>query len=227
MFDPVVLDHDVALNRLAALITRLDRRRVADAFLASLSRRRLDWRSALGSFAVFEHMQLHSPTESSARCGICGLYLNEVPRDLNVLNFERCKWGGVRHDHVNYALLDLELFLESDPPNPTLEDIELFRNMIAAISAAESTVTSAALQSQFASVFKSNKAERDVVVAILGYCGVLETVEHPGYAKVFVPASEREIPSRRFVDMAYPACWWNRAEGINELRLSEYFGHVL
>lgn len=32
-------------------------------------------------------------------------YLNE---DLNVLNFERIKWGGVRHGALIYTLFDLE-----------------------------------------------------------------------------------------------------------------------
>jgi hypothetical protein len=49
MFDPVMLDHKQAQIELRKAIQQLDRRRVADAFLASLSTRRLDLRSPLRS----------------------------------------------------------------------------------------------------------------------------------------------------------------------------------
>jgi len=112
MFDPAHLDHGQAVEHVLGAFGRLDRRKVADGFVASLSTRRLDWRSALGSYAVFQHLASHKPQIEGRRCMVCGLYLNEKAVDLNVLNFERLKWGGVRHDHLEYAALDLGLFLE-------------------------------------------------------------------------------------------------------------------
>lgn len=227
MFDPIELDHTQTLNQLSNLVKRLNRRKVADAFLASLSTRRLDWRSALGSYAVFQHLPTHSARTDEHRCHVCGFYLRERVQDLNVLNFERFKWGGVRHDQVAYAALDLGLFLESAVPTPTAEDIQLFRTMLSAVRAAPSNATSASLHSHFAKALKSNKAERDVIVAILGFCGVLGTPAHPGFSDAFVPIKQRELPDRHFVDMPYPACWWRGEAGINQSRLIEYFGHVL
>jgi hypothetical protein len=91
MFDPAHLDHGQAVEHVLGAIGRLDRRKVADAFLASLSTRRLGWRSALGSYAVFQHLLSHKPQIEGRRCVVCGLYLNEQPVDLNVLNFERLR----------------------------------------------------------------------------------------------------------------------------------------
>lgn len=227
MFEPQELDHHQAVNDLAATIQKLSRRRVADSFLASLSTRRLDWRSPLGSYAVFQHLPIHAPVETGKRCGICGIYLNQSNEDLNVINFERCKWGGVRHDQVSYALFDLQQFLGTETPQPNAEDGQIFRNIVAAIAAVPSETTSAALQAHFAKVIKSNKAERDVIVAILGFCGILGTREHPGFSDSFVSVKERSLPDRRFVDMPYPACWWEGKIGVNQFKLREYFAHVL
>lgn len=227
MFDPVPIGHPEALDWLSNSIKKLNRRQVADAFLASLSTRRLDWRSALGSYAVFQHFPPHDPDGYNSRCEVCGQYLNSADQDFNVLNFERFKWGGVRHDQVVYAAMDLGLFLKESAPTPIANDIQIFHNILTAIRKAPPNVTSGALHSMFASTLKSNKAERDVCVGILGFCGILATPAHPGFSERFVPFSERELPSRRFVDMAYPACWWQGGFGINESQLEAYFGHVL
>lgn len=227
MFDPVVLDHGNAVQRLTHLVSQITKRQVADAFLASLSTRRLDWRSPLGSYAVFQQMPMHESMGSTVQCDNCGFYLKDTKHDLNVLSFERHKWGGVRHNQVIYAILDLELFLELGAPEPTQQDIDIFRGIIGAILVAPDSVTSATLHSQFATALKSNKAERDILIAILGYCGVLGTPEHPGYSDVFVVVRDRHVPSRRFVDMPYPACWWSGKIGVNQPKLQEYFSHVL
>jgi hypothetical protein len=227
MFDPISSDHDDEISRLLSSIKKLNRRRVADAFLASLTTRRLDWRSALGSYAVFQHFVSHSPQINNGRCSFCGIYSQSCEIDLNILNFERFKWGGVRHDVISYAALDLELFLAEPVANPTVEDIEIFKNILSAIDAVPSNVTSAALQSHLAKTIKSNKAERDILIGILGYCGILGTSLHSGYSATFTPSNMRPLPNRHFVDMPYPVCWWTREDGVNQLLLSEYFGHVL
>jgi hypothetical protein len=228
MFDTVTLDPSREISLLIELINKVSRRKVADAFLSSLSTRQLDWRSALGSYAVFQHIQPHATEKIENRCRVCGFYLNEgVEKDLNVLNFERFKWGGVRHDDVVYATMDLGLFLKETIPEPTFNDIRIFREILSAIKAAPAKTSSANLHIQFAKVLKSNKSERDILVAILGLCGILGTPAHPGYSGEFIPAGDRILPQRRFVDMRYPACWWNADIGINQNWLSAYFGHVL
>lgn len=227
MFDPIDLDHDEALNRLQDIISRLNTKVVANAFLASLSTRRLDWRSALGSYAVFRHLPEHSFTENEIQCSICGQYETERSFDLNVLNFERMKWGGVRHSDVIYAVLDLTLFLNDTPPDPTANDLHIFESLISAIKCAPEGTSSATLHKVFPKALKANKAEREVVTGILGYCGILGTPLHPGFSTSFVPNIDRILPDRHYVDMAYPACWWSSNVGINNARLIDYFGHVL
>ena len=105
MFDPQRLDHADAVERLLNATAKLSRWGVADAFLASLSTRRLDWRSALGSYAVFQHLHQHAAAGALHSCSICGADIKPAVQDLNLLNFKRLKWGGVRHSDVLYAII--------------------------------------------------------------------------------------------------------------------------
>lgn len=228
MFDPVSLSHDEIVQRAIVARDALTPKAVADGFLGSLSTRRLDLRSALGSYAVLRLFPQHGFSAQGQQCAVCGMYEDKRPQDLNVLSFERFKWGGVRHDESLYAVFDLERFLQAERPHPSADDVELFEELLRIIEAVSPATSAAMLSRHLASAgLRSNKAERDVVIGILGLCGILGTDAHPGYAQRFVPYSERELPPRRFVDMPYPACWWQGSDGINKEAFRLYFGHVL
>jgi hypothetical protein len=228
MFDEVRLSHDDVVKRAIAAVRAVDRENVANAFVASLASRRLELRSALGSFAVLQHFPRHGATTRRGACPVCGEYDRpSEPEDLNVLNFERFKWGGVRHDQPLYAALDLELFARLAAPAPGPDDVRLLTALVDAIEAVPPRESSASLEKHLAKVFKSNKAERDALIAILGLCDILSATGHPGFMRKFVPSSERELPDRHFVDMAYPACWWTGADGVSREALAYWFGHLL
>lgn len=227
MFDPVHMDHAHAVNVVRELVDRLDQRTVANAFLSSLSTRRLDWRSVLGSYTVFQHLVPHEPQGAKACCELCGFCLGAKEQNFNLLNFERTKWGGVRHLQLAYAAMDLSLFLKSPASPPTSDDINIFQAIVEAIRSAGPDIAAATLHSRLPKTLKSNKAERDVVISILGFCDVLAFSSYPGFTDAFIPVNRRTLPPRRFVDMAYPACWWTSKMGINETKLKEYFGHLL
>lgn len=86
MFDSVVLSHDEIVKRATSAVGVVDRHRVADAFVLSLSSRRLDIRSALGSFSVLQHFRRHGASSNSGQCTICGEWTRKgkaEPHDLN------------------------------------------------------------------------------------------------------------------------------------------------
>ncbi|HEY4092703.1 MAG TPA: hypothetical protein VGN46_14415 [Luteibacter sp.] len=227
MFDPASADHAKLVMATCELVDGLDRRTVADAFLASLTTRRLDWRSALGSYSVFEHMLPHGAQGDKKRCLHCGFYLADRSLDPNLYSFYRLKWGGVVHGELAYAAFDLDQFAKAEVPKPSADDIGLFHALISSIRNAGPTVTAAQLHTHFPKEFKSNKAERDIVISILGICDILADANHPGFSDVYLPTTNRPEPNRRFTDMPYPASWWTGSIGINEARLQERFGHVL
>ena len=99
MFDPIRLSHGDIVRRAIEVRTRVDPQVVADAFLVSLSTRKLEPRSALGSYAVLRHFPPHEHYDRRKGCPVWGEYNDpDEDEDLNVLNFERFKWGGVRHE---------------------------------------------------------------------------------------------------------------------------------
>jgi hypothetical protein len=123
MFDTAAIEarHDDVVAQALTLVTRVTARGVGEAFVASLSTRRVELRSALASFALLEHLRSHE--FSGSPCRVCGL--SAVSKlDLNVLSFGRFKWGGVRHEAVEYAVHDLRWFLGEEVPAPTAEDRE-------------------------------------------------------------------------------------------------------
>jgi hypothetical protein len=98
MFDPVRFSHNEVADAAFQAVAAITQAEVVSAFIASLSSRRLDLRSGLGSYAVGRHFQRHRAKTSFGRkpCVYCGLYPVEDV-DLSILNFERLKWGGIRH----------------------------------------------------------------------------------------------------------------------------------
>jgi hypothetical protein len=111
--------HDEVVDAAIAARDALSEDEVIAAFVSSLTSRRLDLRSALGSFAVARHLKRHAHDPgSSGPCRTCGLRADERDIDRNVMSFERLKWGGVRRDDLVYVAFDLEQFASADLTQP-------------------------------------------------------------------------------------------------------------
>lgn len=233
MFDPIRLSHDQAVSRLIEEGERADLTAVSGAFIASLGNRRLDLRSALGSYAFAANFPQHkiamtpvSTVPSGARrCEWCAFYERAVPAeiDLNALNFERHKWGGVRRDNPVYAWLDLSLFRSEPPQEPTVADKQIMHRIVETARSMEPGSTVSSLEKALAGTFRSSKDERRVLIEILAVCGVLQPRKRSGYFGEFTFAYEREHTSQHLNDWGYPAIWWRRADGVSETALATYF----
>lgn len=213
---PRELDHNDWVAAARAAAASVVPAQVEMAFIASLGSRRLDLRSALGSYAVARHLPEHAFEASAADsgCCVCGQYPTSS-QDLNVLNFERLKWGGVRHTHVDYMAFDLEQFQRAPQPTLSRESIDLGRELLAALRSAAPGET-ATTMAPMLRMIKGNTNERKTLLDILGLCGVLQTQEHSGYLTSFVPQSDREDPPHHVVERAYPVSWWRGSDGVNE-----------
>jgi hypothetical protein len=220
--DPRTLDHDAWVRAGRRAVAAVELEAVGDAFLASLGSRRLDLRSALGSYAVARHLPEHPFAAGPRGCRICGLWApGAEPEDLNVFSFERFKWGGVRHDHITYAAFDLEQFARAPLIAAGPADIQLGRDLLEYLRGLAPRTT-AAQASKGLTMIKSNKYERDNLLEILGLCGILGTRRYPGYADEFIPADRRAEPGQRFLFGRYPVWWWTAADGINAAALRQF-----
>lgn len=229
MFTPRSLDHDDRVSWLLQAVRVVDPAFVARQFLCSLSTRRLDRRSALGSFAYARHFPDHPLTPSERfsnkrMCMICGDGELMEATDLNLENFYRHKWGGFMHTKPLYAAFDLDQARWLDDCEPTSEDLAIMRGILNTIADLPPEATPGDIVRKTARLLRSNTAERRVLVNIFGYCGILEAQNHPGWSERFIPFRQTlAFPGTPRNDWPYPVVWWRRHEGINARALRVAF----
>ena len=229
MFEPVHLTHDGAVAEAIAAHAAVTGRQVAGAFAYSLASRRLDLRSGLGSYAATTHLREHRYVPYGGRgptCEVCGFYDN-VDVDLNVLSFERFKWGGVRHLKIDYAAFDLRQFrLWADEPDhvelQTLEQLlDRWRSLTPGARAQHAADAARGL-------VPSNNSERTTLVGISAIAGVLQPASLPSMILEYVSDSERNRvhPGGRN-DWDYPAFRWRGTDGVNEAAVAAWWGSAV
>jgi hypothetical protein len=226
MFEPRRISHDEAIAEARDAAASIEPERVASAFLASLSTRRLDLRSALGSYAIARQLAMHQ-MQGSVACEICGEYDSAQLQDLNVLSFERIKWGGVRHERPVYMVLDLGLFAQTDEIVATKTDVDVFNAILDTADSLSKTARARDLEKALSRVLRSNKSEREVLLQILGYAGVLDTEQRPGYFDRFVAARDRDLPPANKIDWNYPFAWWRGATRSNRAVAEHWFSSAM
>lgn len=140
-----------------------------------------------------------------------------------MLNFERFKWGGVRHLDPLYIAFDLEQYSKAEKLVPTSDDYEILNKIfsIANEFSVEGNIRN--LEKAISKVLKFNKEEREVLLQILGFCSILATDEHPGFIGRFIPFDERQEPSHSKNDWSYPVCWWKGKHGLNRSAVKAVF----
>jgi hypothetical protein len=133
----------------------------------------------------------------------------------------------VRHPSPVYATFDLEQFLDLELPSPTEADIAIFRGLLRSIKSVPLDTTAPQLQAKLGRILPSNKSEREILINILGYTGILSVPGHAGYREGYIRSDQRDLPPHRFVDMGYPVCWWRGRNGVNEQALRSWFPNLV
>ncbi len=228
MFRPRVLGHDAAIKQVMWLRERISPQDVGRGFLASLSTRDTPARSALGSYAVALHMSAHGfMPDSTGRCALCGERDDRGEQDMNILNFERYKWGGVRHDQPTYIVFDLDRFLHEGGRPPSEKDRRTLGELLKIIESQPSGAKLADLAKGLTKIVPGNVAQRRVLISILGFAGVLKIPGRIGYYQSFTPMSERQETPWYKDDWPYPVRWWKGGSGVDKEAISFWFGETL
>lgn len=229
MFDPPsVRTHDETLGLLRCVLEQISPSDVANAFLFSLSTRKLQYRSALGSYYYAMAIPDHSH-DGHGTCYFCNWIelrgADEPGSEYNTFNFERYKWGGVSHTSPEYALFDLEQFLLLPKVTPSPEDWGILKSILYAMNELPKSKKVGAYRELITKkkLLKSNKSEVEVLLNILGISGILSGKEAPCYCDEFVDVWQRS-PREHTNDYTYPVNWWHVSDGVNEERFLKVFG---
>jgi hypothetical protein len=225
MFEPVAGTHGEWIARARSAASAVTLAQAAEAFVASLGSRNLALRSALGSRAGVAKLPLHEFKPWSARCAECGLHASSGPENLDVLNFERDKWGGVRHGNPVYAWFDMDIFTRSEHLEETPRDVDILNRLLETAREAAPGARPADLEQAIAPLLPSNKDERRTLLGILAMCDALAPPDHPGLLSRWVAVSEREPPPKPPKnDWMYPMFWWRGSLRVNESVAKAIFG---
>jgi hypothetical protein len=123
-----------------------------------------------------------------------------------------------------YASFDLDVFARSERLEPTVEDVALLRSILDMARYAAPGARPRDLEKGLAGVVPSNRAEREVLLQILGYCGVLAPADEPGLLPRWRPYDQRALPPGGRIDWTWPFAWWRAGAGVNEDVANWLFG---
>jgi hypothetical protein len=220
MFDPISFNHDSLIKKIKILTKEISFSEVVSAFCYSLENRALNFRSCLSSYVYASNLSLHSHNKKDS-CPVCGCF-SSGNIDLNVLNFERHKWGGVRLLSLEYIWFDLMRF-KKEKYEVKQSNNQLINNLSFTLSSASKGLSASKIQQELSKHIKSNKAEREVLLGVFGICNILNHPEHQGFLYAFTEYKNRQLPDQRFIDLEYPFCWYNSDFGVNEKALENVF----
>jgi len=218
MFDKISVTHDSLVKATIKARDAVPLRDLARAFLASLSTRLLYLRSAIASYANCSELKPHRFTpheypDMKYLCGECGATKKESKIDLNVLNFERIKWGGVRHEDLTYNMFDLQQFAREEIPKPNDEDVAIFKKILKTIDSSAAADHPGTLEKRLNGVLPANKDERRTLLEILACLGVLSPTRY-------------DRPSHGKSDWSFVEDWRGE-DSYDRKRVKQLFGKYL
>jgi len=203
MFDPLTISKPALIAKIQEIVSIISIKKVTNAFLCSLTNKRLDWRSGLASYANAQRLLLNN--------NVPDFYFGHgKDEDLNVLNFERIKWSGVRHDNGLYNWLDLSLLDKENIPDPRQQDIEIFKSILNVIDKSEIGETPSKLRDRIKEVFNVSKNERHALMEILGCADILKPLSF-----------DRKEPGKH--DWTF-ALYWRGEDKYDKQNVKKYFG---
>ena len=203
IFEPLTITKSEILNRLQEIVETVSLKKITDAFLCSMTNNRLDWRSALGSYTNAKRLLAESNFDEY-------YYGRGVNIDLNIMNFERIKWGGISHNNGTYNWLDLTLLNAENVTKPTEKDIKTFQLVLNQIENSNINDRIDTLRDRLSSVLKSTIEERHFFTDILGSAEIL---------KPFV--YDRKEPEKHLWTFVGH---WRGEDKYNKEKVKKYFG---
>lgn len=219
--------HNDYISGIKDCFSKIDKTKITDGFLYSLSTNKPEYRAFLACYAIARVLPIHDSKSviyqsGHKGCSYCG-YSETFEIDTSHLDDELVKWGGVRFQDIFTIGYYLDKFLKIEIPKPTKKDFDIFNNLIDCIDNADKDSKPRDLEKIMSKIVKSNKGQREMILNQFGIIGLLETKEHTGYFNTF--DINHELPNVNKIDWLVPIAWWRGFDGINWEIYDYYFGN--
>jgi len=225
MFDARQITHDELAMRIRGLAHRIPVEQVVEAFVSTLSSRRLDLRSAIASYVIGRALPIHSfrqrQRSNIAICGVCGTAdFVSNPADWNRFQLRATSLG-------RRLAFDLEQFASGDHPVATAADWEIMRALLGVIreaAAGNPQMRPGSLaEATRAALPVSNSSQRRHLVMTLANIGVIEPRGHASFRNGWIDFEARPDPPEWKSDWLYPSGFWRGSDGIELAAVAEFF----
>lgn len=203
-------------------VGRSDRAAISRAFIIGVATGRYDYTSALGSFASFESLLQHDACPED----VAGLPEEGEAKEHHFLYyaFRRLWKPYVFHDTAPYAAFDLSRFNAHEPREPAEAERDSFRQLLNAIRSLPESARLTELQKSGSKLIKGNKYDRQHALEVLGYCGVLPSLEHEPLETRYLCQLHRPMPKHFYArEWRFPACLWSGSVGVDEEAIEKWF----
>ena len=179
MFDPVKYDHAKLVRAAIEQRDAIKPKKIGRGFVASLSTGDVHLRSAIGSYGNIRDLTPHRfrkrTDDLDYLCVVCDGSKSPGLSDLNVLNFERIKWGGVRHNSLIYNIFDLGRFAVEFKTKPSQQDQVILRKLLQFIRTADAKTSYGKLKKTIKELLpNTNLQQADATAEILMYSGLID-----------------------------------------------------
>jgi hypothetical protein len=224
----IYLTHDEAVLGAISAVHDSSRVRLADSFLASLSTRRLHLRSGIGAFAILRNLPKHALQLGEAYCEVCGVApsQNRVQRNLAMgAAFTSGGVIGVSPHELQFTLHQYNAF--TTPAVPCAEDLRILGSILDVLGRAgpaDTAKTTVNREIRNIDGFKCNKAEVQLLLETLGYCGILQPAGRVSLQERYVSIGHAPRSSHSS-DWRYPVDLWRGKDGIDRAAMRFWFGN--
>lgn len=240
VFDyPEALNHEETYQKLNGLLEQINPQDVADAFLASLATRELQYRSALGSYWYARSIPKHEVASDKEGCGFCNWskWL-ENPSEwlkidgVNGCNALRYSFGGIDHQYLKFTIFDIEEFIKL--PKASKKDVEegkkLLLEMLHCIDDLGESGKAGKYRDYLVKkkIIKANRAEIEALLDNLGTSGILSgspDSEAPSFYEKYTSAeNDARDPKEYFSYFTFPLNHWQIRDNVNKKMFKIVFG---
>lgn len=239
--------HDEAVKHAKALISDLDPKDLARAFLYGVAHNAPEYRTALACYYYVKNLPEHKFEKmcigttakgdfySDTACEICSY--NGKPADESKMKFRHVNilmarfyyYATIPHCiRLNDAILFLEEYKKLPKPEAAADDLEFFKNIIAFIEALPENTFPSKLRKELqqSGLLKMTVRQIDSFIDMLGYLNILHTDDSFGVTVCHTKEREMLDPISTWSEFAYPVCRWTRKCGIDHDMIYSLFSDL-